>query len=546
MINYTSHFSTKKTNQSEPIPGENQVKNNAGGYVYDIGKWKQLDRFLVLGSAGGSYYTTERKMTIDNANCVIDCLNEDYTKAVDRIVEVSYSGIAPKNDPAVFALSIAASMSNVNCRKYALSKVNDVCRTATHLMQFAQNVDGLRGWGSSLRKSFGKWYNDKTPEKLAYQLVKYRNRNGWSHADILRKSSPKPKTEEHNSLFRWVVGADQGHRVVDRNGVKHEYNAYADLPQIIHDFEKLQHKNTSVGEAVKIIESNSSITHEMLKTEHLREPRIWQALLKSMPVTAMIRNLGRMTANGAVKSLSNEAKHIVNTLSNVDVLKKARVHPMQMLIALKTYSAGHGLKGNLSWSPISNIRDVLEDGFYNTFQNVEPTGQNWYLAVDISGSMSSSVSCAPHLSCREVAAAMALVTANVERNYEIVGFNNRLVDIKISPRMSLAKVTNAMNGWDGGSTDCSKPMSHALNKKLDVDNFCVYTDNETWHGKTHPSQAMRNYRQKMNKPDSKLIVVGLTATNFSIADPNDKGMLDVVGCDASMPRIISEFAKGNI
>jgi 60 kDa SS-A/Ro ribonucleoprotein len=40
-----------------------------------------------------------------------------------------------------------------------------------------------------------------------------------------------------------------------------------------------------------------------------------------------------------------------------------------------------------------------------------------------------------------------------------------------------------------------------------------------------------------------LVVVGLTATNFSIADPNDSGMLDVVGFDASAPNVIADFAR---
>ena len=36
----------------------------------------------------------------------------------------------------------------------------------------------------------------------------------------------------------------------------------------------------------------------------------------------------------------------------------------------------------------------------------------------------------------------------------------------------------------------------------------------------------------------------MTATEFSIADPTDPGMLDVVGFDAAVPSLISEFARG--
>jgi 60 kDa SS-A/Ro ribonucleoprotein len=59
-------------------------------------------------------------------------------------------------------------------------------------------------------------------------------------------------------------------------------------------------------------------------------------------------------------------------------------------------------------------------------------------------------------------------------------------------------------------------------------------------------QAVRKYRQGMNKPEAKLITVGMAVNNFSIADPTDRNMLDVVGFDTATPRFISEFIAGNL
>ena len=36
----------------------------------------------------------------------------------------------------------------------------------------------------------------------------------------------------------------------------------------------------------------------------------------------------------------------------------------------------------------------------------------------------------------------------------------------------------------------------------------------------------------------------MTSNGFSIADPDDDGMLDVVGFDASAPQVIADFAGG--
>ena len=93
-----------------------------------------------------------------------------------------------------------------------------------------------------------------------------------------------------------------------------------------------------------------------------------------------------------------------------------------------------------------------------------------------------------------------------------------------------------------GGTDCALPMIWATQQKADVDTFVVYTDNETWAGSVHPAQALRAYREASGNA-AKLVVVGMTSNGFTIADPNDAGMLDVVGFDTATPPVISDFAR---
>ena len=123
-------------------------------------------------------------------------------------------------------------------------------------------------------------------------------------------------------------------------------------------------------------------------------------------------------------------------------------------------------------------------------------------------------------------------------------YGTALTELAISPRQRLDDVVKYLGSLGFGGTDCSLPMVYATENKLDVDAFCVYTDNETWAGNIHPSQALKNFRSTMNKPDAKQIVVGMTATNFTIADPSDPRTLDVVGFDTNTPAAISEFIKG--
>ena len=89
-------------------------------------------------------------------------------------------------------------------------------------------------------------------------------------------------------------------------------------------------------------------------------------------------------------------------------------------------------------------------------------------------------------------------------------------------------------------------MTKALEEKKSYDTFIVYTDNETWFGSIHPSEALKKYRREMNLPHAKLIVVGMAASSFSIADPEDRGMLDMAGFDSAAPEVMRNFMLGLI
>lgn len=124
MFNYTDAFSVRQTPQSQPIPGKTMVRGGAGGYVFAVDDWIRLDRFLILGSDAPTYYASARELTKENAEAVVRCLKEDGQYVVNRIVEISEGGRAPKNDPALFALALAASpaFADVETRKAALGQ----------------------------------------------------------------------------------------------------------------------------------------------------------------------------------------------------------------------------------------------------------------------------------------------------------------------------------------------------------------------------------------------------------------------------------------
>jgi 60 kDa SS-A/Ro ribonucleoprotein len=178
-VKYAKLFNRNQTPQFMQIPGAKQVPNSAGGFVWTLDRWSILDRFLILGSESGTYYAGARQATLANANNVLELVTDEGVKVVERICEISLAGRAAKNDPAIFALALCASLGNDATRAAAMQALPVVCRTGTHLFQFAEACNGLRGWGRGLRRAIGNWYNAKPLEDLEYQAIKYKQREGW-------------------------------------------------------------------------------------------------------------------------------------------------------------------------------------------------------------------------------------------------------------------------------------------------------------------------------------------------------------------------------
>jgi 60 kDa SS-A/Ro ribonucleoprotein len=529
-MNYAQHVSSRVTPQSEPIPGKPQVANNGGGYSFTLDCWGQLQRFLILGSEGGTYYVSEHKLTIDNANCVLACGNADSTRAVELIVSVSQAGRAPKNDPAIFALALLASRGDDICRCRALAALSKVCRIPTHLFQFISFCKEMRGWGRGLRTAVAAWYNEKPVDKLAYQVTKYRNRAGYTHRDALRLSHPKTDNPARNVLYRYTT-----------KGVVPDVSI-TDPLAIVTGFEAISALTTGNEKAAVRLIRDYQLSWEHIPTPLLNSPEIWDTLLPHMPLTALIRNLGKMTNLGLLKPLSAATKLVCEKLSNVSELKAARVHPLAVLLAQTTYKQGHGVKGSLAWSPVSQITAALENAFYAAFDAVERTGKRHLLALDVSGSMGWELLANTSLDARTASACMALITLQTEPETHTVAFTHKLVPLNFNGNTRLDSAIDTISRLPFGATDCAAPMAYAAAHQLEVDVFVVYTDCETNYGGIHPSQALLQYR-KATGINAKLIVVGMTATNFTIADPSDPNSLDIVGFDASCPAVMADFIR---
>ncbi len=513
-----------------------QVRNNTGGFVYELTDVQRLERFLILGVDGGTYYVTESDLTKSNIDFLIKHIAKNWREVLDTVLDVSLSGRAVRNGPAIFVVALILNHGNDEAKKAASEAAPKIARNGTMIFELAQYIENLGGWGRAKRRAIANWFKSKTPDQLAYQAVKYRQRNGWTLRDLMRLSHP--------------VGIDPmvGDFILRNDGPLGRY--------VVHDVEilngfKLIQQAQNVNDVVSILGEYIHLPWETIPTQFLREPIVWKQLYINgqLKGQALVRNVKRLSQIGAFSDTSFR-NSVAADLSDADLIVKSKVHPINYLNASIVYEEGSidrgnsyfGIQRQKNWTTDPVIAKALNNGFYNSFKNITPSGKRFLVALDVSGSMSWSAAVGSDLTAMQAGAAMALILAKAEQDTIIRGFSTDFVDLHINPDMRFPEVMKKIADVRMGATNIAKPMEWASNTNSRFDAFVIITDNETNSG-SHPSVALQRYRDRLN-PEAKMIVMGTTSTGFSVADPRDPGSLDVVGFDSNVPKLVSDFAKG--
>lgn len=534
------------TNKNVKVPSVHQrastrqVRNNDGAFVFALDDKSRLERFLILGTDGGTYNVSEKDLTKQNVDWLKGLISRDSGMVLSTVLDVSVSGRAYRNDAAIFVLALVLNFGSESAKQDVVNIVPQVARTATMVYDLAQFLENLGGWGRSKRRAVANWFASKTPDELAYQAVKYRQRNGWTLRDLMRLSHP---VGVDKSVGNFILGNYQG-----------KFSDYDPrMPQIIHGFTEMQ-KNVALSSVLSTLDRFPSLPWEAIPTQYLKSPEVWKKLFYNGQLNgqALVRNVTRMAKIGAFSDRSFTLDYAAK-LEDEFMIDRTRLHPMQYLLASVVYeegqinrneSYGYGVSRNKTWNTDPTIIKALEAGFYISFKNVTPANKKFLLGVDVSGSMSWNAAVGSDLSAAQGAAAMAMMIAKVEEGALTYGFANSFRNLNITPSMSFREIMTRTKNQNFGSTNMSLPMQFALEHKLGTEVFVIITDNEINTGR-QPSAYLNKYRQATGI-DAKLIVMGMTSTGFTIADPQDRGMLDVVGFDSNAPKVVSDFAAGRI
>lgn len=553
----------------EDIVGPNQTLNSCGKVVYKLDNLARLKRFMFLGSENNTMYINKNEkngffLTKENLNCLENLLVQEKFDDILKVI-IEYKDRSFKKDYLLYVLARCCSIKlpqrtsdwgpdNItkDFKADCFKLTSDICGIPTHLFLFIElyeavnkKLHGTTGWNSYMKRMVSNWYNSKSVKDLMYHITKYQNRNNWTHRDVLRLTHIKNSDIHYNNIYKYLA---KGSEVVTKELTLFETTLHGDLSQEEHPlvyllaFERLKTEE-SLDTVLRLIKKYNFV-REHIPTRWLNERRVWEALLPGMPMTATLRNLNKMTAVGLFETdIGNVSLILVLAKLSKESILRSKVHPLQILIAIKMYSQGRGDLGKLTWTPNQKIVGALNDAFYYAFDNVKPTGKRYLLALDVSGSMSGATVCGINcLSAAEVSCAMAMVYDHIEQSVDMMAFSNIFVPVSVSASRRLDDNLSSMRKINFGSTDCSLPMTWATERNKEYDCIIVFTDSETNCNKVQPSVALKRYRETLNI-NTKLVVCGLSSNGFTLADPENRDMLDIVGFSSETHEIINEFVN---
>lgn len=538
-----------------------QVKNNAGGYVFEVSPTQRLRRFLILGVDSNTYYQTQRQLVRKNGNFIVESLKngaispfELYRVVVDVCTSKYGSNApAPRKAPVMFVVALlqaTADQYDIKTQDSVRQVVADLVRnknvfsTLSDVYLFLSNIRTLSGKMTVPRRLREAIADFLRHVDIDYQTAKYGSRYNFAFKDVLRVVHPIPFTKIQEEIFRAYALS-----TLPEFSEESPFNKKSQILEAMGKELEASGKVSSDFVERVLAMSDSGISWEMLPTifRSDKHPELRKAVFRSvlgvgsgnhMPLTALIRNLPALTAYGVFDD-HDAVLYAYNLIVDADALRGARVHPMRIYMALTNY--GSGVNRNLSWVPNRHVSDALQDALTLAMDNTPQSNKRIMHAIDESGSMSFNRYDKSSDTPYKLATTFTWIMLQSQPMSDAYRFTyaGDISVSEISRKSSFAEV----QGMDatGGGTDLSLPIEFVLKERIPYDVIIIHTDNETWHGK-HASELIDRYRQQVS-PNCKFVVISYVANAYSVLSPDDKGSLNVVGFDTSVPSLIHDFVE---
>lgn len=482
-----------------------KIINDAGGYVFEATDNDKLMRFLVIGT-NDSFYRSGEFNSKKYYDYVLDMVSNNEDVVFDAVNKVVSGNLAKSKTPTIF--TIAVLMNYAKDKAKARELASQYIKTSTDLFSWIDFVKNTKssygsGMGRAKRRVIQEFY-DMSDDSLAYQMVKYRSREGWSHKDVMRVGHPFLKNKE---LAQFALGND--------------FNVN-EVPSIVQGFTKMSSAK-NIEDVLDILDEYKNLPWETVPTEFLKEFDVWNKLLENnaIPQVAMVRKLKVFIDNRFFHKSATFRREVESKI--VDGAKNRPLHPMNYFLAFSN------LTYNVLNVPTSTL-DALEEAFELSFKSVPSLGEKMKICVDVSGSMVWNNS---HIQ----ALAAGLVLLKQEPSSEFYTFSDSESKSNITPSTSIQDALKSK--FNSAGTNIGSVIKGAIDDNKFYDSFVILTDSDVNYGH-RVDNLINQYREKVN-PNAKIITIAQVTNEFSLTSGDDDKSLNIAGIRPDSIQAVNYF-----
>lgn len=469
---------------------------NASGYLSFRRSWReQYCQLLLTNTMSNTFYIGEEELAKASKKSHEAAADEDPFFMAKAIVYARAKGFM-RLQP-IYGLVVLSGVSpNLFERIFPL-----VIRTAADLSDFLMLMKAAgRGQGGRVVKRVCADFLNRLNE---YAVLKYNGQGrGFSLSDMVRVIHPKPVSAIQSALFAYSRGLV----------------AAEDLPQELSQFrayEALKMAKTE-GEAVRFIKLGR-LPHNIVTGTVKMTSGIWEALLKDMPLFALIRHLSVLERHGLVEK---HREWLQERVADKEAIKRAMILPQRYVEAYRYI--------NTHW-----LKDALRLGVEKSVTSIPDIKGKTAIFLDRSGSMEGKIL----MTAATFAFSLYKKTCG---DCLFMLFNTKLYDPKPSLYDSIISQAERIEAL--GGTDTSVGIRHLLENKIAVDNIIIITDEEQNAGSSFNIQ-LSDYRRKINS-DAKVIIVNVSPYANAMNPPEDELTFYVYGWSDAVVSYVANAANG--
>ncbi|KAH7948159.1 hypothetical protein HPB52_018861 [Rhipicephalus sanguineus] len=379
-----------------------------------------------------------------------------------------------------------------------------------------EEVSEGTGWGRAHRRAVSRWYTateGSGARQLAAQTTRVVRRHRWTHADLLRLAHVRPPQHRPGVavVLRYLArGLPAAAKMVEEKeaeggSVEEAWEALAYL-QAVHEVRHTKDEQV----AARLLEEHQ-LALEHVPSHLLRSKEVWLCLVRRLPLDELVAHVPRLSRGGLL-ARGPLVGALRERLRSASEQSPPRLGPLETYALKRSLEAGRPKHHHHHHHRSSShqLDDVVAALHEHSFKAVSPTGKRYLVAVDVRGPMTHG------------------------RTRGLDG---------LTPAEVSALMLQALTPM--GAVDVSLPLRWAREQKHLFDLVLVCTDNQTQSWSIHPAQALKEYRESCSLPDTRFIVCAMCSQGFSLAPPDELGMLDMAGCDSHTLQLIQDFAKGD-